>query len=280
MKKGISIWSFPEGSLKESFALAKDAGFEGVEVALDENTGEITLSSTEKELLNVKRQAEECGIELYSVASGLYWSYFLNDEDDSVRQKAQDIVKKQLETAAILGCDSILVIPGCVNAEFAAPGKVMDYETCYNRSLESIMKVRQYAEEYKVNIGLENVWNKFLLSPLEMRDFIDKVGSDWVGSYLDIGNTLANGYPEHWINTLAGRIKKVHFKDYRVEAGGLYGFVDLLAGDVNYPAVMEALKKVGYDGWVTAEMIPNYKYHTETIIYNTSNAMDRILGRK
>lgn len=280
MKKGISIWSFPEGSLKESFALAKDAGFEGVEVALDENAGEITLSSPEKELLSVKRQAEECGIELYSVASGLYWSYFLNNEEESVRTKAQDIVKKQLETAAILGCDSILVIPGCVNAEFAAPGKVMDYETCYNRSLESIMKVRQYAEEYKVNIGLENVWNKFLLSPLEMRDFIDKVGSDWVGSYLDIGNTLANGYPEHWINTLAGRIKKVHFKDYRVEAGGLHGFVDLLAGDVNYPAVMEALKKVGYDGWVTAEMIPNYKYHTETIIYNTSNAMDRILGRK
>lgn len=280
MKKGISIWSFPEGSLKESFALAKDAGFDGVEVALDENAGEITLSSTEKELLNVKRQAEDCGIELYSIASGLYWSYFLNDEDESVRQKAQDIVKKQLETASVLGCDSILVIPGCVNAEFAAPGKVMDYETCYNRSLESIMKVKQYAEEYKVNIGLENVWNKFLLSPMEMRDFIDKVGSDWVGSYLDIGNTLANGYPEHWISTLGKRIKKVHFKDYRVEAGGLHGFVDLLAGDVNYPAVMEALEKVGYDGWVTAEMIPNYKHYTETIIYNTSNAMDRILGRK
>lgn len=280
MKKGISIWSFPEGSLKASFALAKDAGFDGVEVALDENAGEITLSSTEKELLNVKRQAEDCGIELYSVASGLYWSYFLNDEDESVRQKAQDIVKKQLETAAMLGCDSILVIPGCVNAEFAAPGKVMDYETCYNRSLESVMKVKQYAEEYKVNIGLENVWNKFLLSPMEMRDFIDKVGSDWVGSYLDIGNTLANGYPEHWISSLGKRIKKVHFKDYRVEAGGLHGFVDLLAGDVNYPVVMEALEKVGYDGWVTAEMIPNYKHYTETIIYNTSNAMDRILGRK
>lgn len=280
MRKGISIWSFPEGSLKESFALAKDAGFEGVEVALDETSGEITLSSTEKELLNVKHQAEECGIELYSIASGLYWSYFLNDEDESVRQKAQDIVKKQLETAAMLGCDSILVIPGCVNAEFAAPGKIMDYETCYNRSLESVMKVKQYAEEYKVNIGLENVWNKFLLSPMEMRDFIDKVGSDWVGSYLDIGNTLANGYPEHWISALGKRIKKVHFKDYRVEAGGLHGFVDLLAGDVNYPAVMKALENVGYDGWVTAEMIPNYKHYTETIIYNTSNAMDRILGRK
>ena len=142
------------------------------------------------------------------------------------------------------------------------------------------MKVKQYAEEYKVNIGLENVWNKFLLSPMEMRDFIDKIGSDYVGSYLDIGNTLANGYPEHWIRTLGNRIKKVHFKDYRIEAGGLHGFVDLLAGDVNYPAVVNELEQIGYDGWVTAEMIPNYKYHTETIIYNTSNAMDRILGRK
>jgi hexulose-6-phosphate isomerase len=140
-------------------------------------------------------------------------------------------------------------------------------------------KVKEYAESYKVEIGLENVWNKFLLSPLEMRDFIDKVDSPYVGAYLDIGNTLANGFPEHWIRSLNSRIKKVHFKDYRMEAGGLHGFVDLLAGDVNYPAVTEELKKIGYDNWVTAEMIPNYKHYTKTIIYNTSNAMDSILGR-
>ena len=280
MKKGISIWSFPAMSLNDSFALAKKAGFEGVEVALDEKNGEITLNSTEKELLEIKKQAENNGIELYSVASGLYWSYFLNDDDEKVRIKARDIVKKQLECASVLGCETILVIPGCVNAEFAAPGKVVDYETSYYRSLESVKLVKEYAAQYKVEIGLENVWNKFLLSPLEMRNFIDAVDSEWVGSYLDIGNTLAFGYPEHWISTLNKRIKKVHFKDYRTEAGGLCGFVDLLAGDVNYPAVVEMLDKVGYDGWVTAEMIPNYKYHTETIIYNTSNAMDAILGRK
>ena len=280
MKKGISIWSFPAMSLNDSFALAKKAGFEGVEVALDEKNGEITLNSTEKELLEIKKQAENNGIELYSVASGLYWSYFLNDDDEKVRIKARDIVKKQLECASVLGCETILVIPGCVNAEFAAPGKVVDYETSYYRSLESVKLVKEYAAQYKVEIGLENVWNKFLLSPLEMRNFIDAVDSEWVGSYLDIGNTLAFGYPEHWLSTLNKRIKKVHFKDYRTEAGGLCGFVDLLAGDVNYPAVVEMLDKVGYDGWVTAEMIPNYKYHTETIIYNTSNAMDAILGRK
>lgn len=280
MKKGISIWSFPAQSLKDSFMLAKDAGFEGVEVALDESEGELTLSSTEKEIKEIKKQAEDAGIELYSVASGLYWNYWLSSEDAAERQKAQDIVKKQLEAASILGCQSILVIPGAVNAEFAAPGRVVDYETTYNNSLESICKVKEYAEQYKVEIGLENVWNKFLLSPVEMREFIDKVGSDYVGSYLDIGNTLANGFPEHWIKTLGKRIKKVHFKDYRVEAGGLHGFVDLLAGDVNYPAVTKALEEIGYDGWVTAEMIPNYKYYTEAIIYNTSYSMDKILGRK
>lgn len=280
MKKGISIWSFPAMTLKEAFLLAKDAGFEGVEVALDESDGEITLTSTEKQLLQVKQLAEDAGISLYSVASGLYWSYWLSSDDAAERSKAQDIVKKQLDTAAILGCQSILVIPGCVNAEFAAPGRVMDYERTYENSLASLEAVKDHAAQCKVEIALENVWNKFLLSPMEMRDFIDKLNSPWVGSYLDIGNTLANGFPEHWIRTLGQRIKKVHFKDYRVDAGGLHGFVDLLAGDVNYPAVTAALEEIGYDNWVSAEMIPNYKYYTETIIYNTSKAMDAILGRK
>ena len=138
----------------------------------------------------------------------------------------------------------------------------------------------ELAEKVGVSIGLENVWNKFLLSPMEMRDFIDKIDSDFVGSYFDVGNVLFNGYPEHWIKILANRIKKVHFKDYRIAAGGLHGFVDLLAGDVNYPAVIDALKSVGYDGYVTAEMIPAYTHYPETIIYNTSNAMDKILGVK
>ncbi len=279
MKKGISIWSFPPLSLKDTFALAKDAGFEGVEVALDENAGEINLSTTAGQLQQIKQQANDAGIQLYSVASGLYWSYWLCSEDAAEQEKAKDIVKKQLDVAAELGCESILVIPGTVNAEFAIPGRVMQYDVVYNRSMEALQELKSYAEQRKVEIALENVWNKFLLSPLEMRDFIDKLDSVYVGSYLDIGNVLSNGYPEQWVKILGQRIKKIHFKDYRMEAGGLHGFVDLLAGDVNYPAVMEALKGIGYDGWVTAEMIPNYKYHTETIIYNTSKAMDAILGR-
>lgn len=279
MKKGINIWSFPAGTLAESFALAKDAGFEGVEVGLLAE-GEVSLKSTEKDLLAVKKSAADNGIELYSVATGLYWDHWLTSDCPKERATAKDIVKKHLEVAKALGCETILVVPGSVHAEFAAPGKVVDYEDAYNRALEALCELKGEAEKLEVSIGIENVWNQFLTSPIEMREFIDKVDSPFVGSYFDVGNVLFNGHPEHWIKALGSRIKKVHFKDYRVAAGGLHGFVDLLAGDVNYPAVVEALKGIGYDGWVSAEMIPNYTHYTETIIYNTSNAMDRILGRK
>ncbi len=279
MKKGISIWSFPAMSLRESFELAKDAGFDGVEVAIAQE-GEVSLTSSEKDLLKVKEDAANSGIELYSVASGLYWDYWLTADDKAEREKAKDIVKKHLETAKVLGADTILVVPGSVNADFVSETKVVDYKSAYERSFEAISELSKYAENVGVSIGIENVWNKFLTSPMEMRGFIDAIGSDYVGSYLDIGNVLFNGYPEHWIRILGNKIKKVHFKDYRKEVGTLAGFVDLLAGDINYPEVMKALREVGYDGWVTAEMIPNYKYYTETIIYNTSNSMDRILGRK
>lgn len=278
MKKGISIWSFGGMSIGESLELAKKAGFDGVELALNE-TGEASLESTESDLLKIRKMAEDTGLELYSVACGLYWDNQITDNDPKVRSKARDIVKKEIDMAQILGCDSCLVIPGTVCADFINPNYVVDYETVYNRSLEAFTELKSYAEAAKVNIGLENVWNKFLTSPIEMRDFIDKIGSPYVGSYLDIGNVLYNGFPEHWVRILGNRIKKVHFKDYRKEAGGLHGFVDLLAGDVNYPAVMDAFREVGYDGWVTAEMIPNYKTYNEVLIYNTSNAMNKILGR-
>ena len=279
MKKGINIWSFPTQPLAESFALAKNAGFDGVEVGLLAE-GEVSLGSTERDLLSVKQSAKDNGIELYSIATGLYWDFWLTSDSPMERQKAKDIVRRHLEVAKILGCDTILVVPGSVHAEFAAPGKVVDYADAYLRSLEALTELKTDAEHMQVNIGIENVWNQFLTSPLEMRDFIDQIDSPYVGSYFDVGNVLFNGHPEHWIKILGNRIKKVHFKDYRVAAGGLHGFVDLLAGDVDYPAVMQALESVGYDGWVSAEMIPNYKHYTETIIYNTSNAMDRILGRK
>ena len=278
MKKGINIWSFPQGSIKENLLLAKKAGFEGVELSLNNNL-ELTLESSVEEIKKIKKTADELGLELYSLCCDLCWDLRISDDDKNIREQAKKMIRKQLEIAKHLGAETILVIPGVVNASFSHPEKRVPYDIVYQRSLEVINELKGYAQECGVSIGLENVWNKFLLSPMEMRDFIDKVNSDYVGSYLDIGNTLHISYPEDWIRILGKRIKKIHFKDYRVEAGGLHGFVDLLAGDVNYPEVMRALNEVGYDGWVTAEMIPNYKYFTEQIVFNTSKSMDKILGR-
>ncbi len=280
MKKGINAWSFPAGmGPKECIRLAKSAGFDGIELALAE-TGELSLAGGEKEALELKAYAKETGIELSSLASGLYWDYPLTSNDEAIRRKGLDVAKKQLETAAALGVDTILLIPGAVGVDFIPGAEVVPYDVAYDRAQEAVSQLAHTAAEHQVNIGLENVWNKFLLSPLEMRNFIDEIGSPWVSSYFDVGNTLANGYPEHWISILGKRIKKVHFKDYRRQAGGLHGFVDLLAGDVDYPAVVKALEAVGYDDYVIAEMIPAYTHHSEQIIYNTSRSMDRILGRE
>lgn len=188
MKKGINIWSFKAGtSVRDCIKIAKEAGFEGIELGLNE-TGEVSLESSNEELLEIKRYAKDIGIEIPSVATGLYWSYSLTSEDKKTRDKAKSIVKKQLETAAVLGANNILVIPGAVGVDFVPDSKIVSYEKAYDLSLEALNELKIEAESLNVSIGLENVWSKFLLSPLEMRDFIDKIGSSFVGSYLDVGN--------------------------------------------------------------------------------------------
>ncbi|WNQ10363.1 sugar phosphate isomerase/epimerase family protein [Paenibacillus aurantius] len=280
MKKGINVWSFPAGmKAADCMALAKEAGFDGIELALNE-TGELSLESTEADIRQIRQTADDIGIELSSFATGLFWSYSLTSSNAETREKAKGIVRKQLEVASILGVDTILVVPGAVGVDFIPDAEVVPYDQAYDYSLEAFKELAADAEARKVNIGIENVWNKFLLSPLEMKGFIDAVGSDYVGSYFDVGNVLYSGYPEHWISILGSRIKKVHFKDYRRQPGGINGFVDLLAGDVDYPAVMKALEAAGYSDYVTAEMIPPYTHHTTQIVFNTSASMDAILGRK
>lgn len=270
MKKGISIWSFQEPSLEKCFKMAKAAGFDGVEVALDE-TGEINLESTQEELEAILEAAHREGIALYSVASCLGWVYSLTDNDASIRAKAENNIKKQIDVASILHCNTILVVPSVVTEE-------VSYDTAYERAMEAIKRLAPYAEAKGVTIGIENVWNKFLLSPLEMKQFIDSINSPCVKAYFDVGNVIQTGYPEQWIRILGSRIAKVHFKDYRSSVGTISGFVDLLSGDVNYPAVMKAFEEVGYDDWVTGELTP-YPQHQEAFLQIASRAMDEILAK-
>lgn len=276
LKKSINIWSFVGKTNREAMKLAKDAGFEGIELALGTD-GEITMTSTDQELLSIKAYAEELGISIPSLSSGLCWANSLTANDPDERQRAFEMVERQLYCAKMLGAETILVIPGSVSVEFVPEWPVVDYDVVYDRALEQMKKLAPIAESYGVQIGLENVWNKFLLSPLEMRQFIDAVGSDYVGAYFDTGNVVYSGYPEQWIKILGKRIFKVHFKDYRRNPGGLNAFVDLLAGDVDWKAVRQAFADVGYEGWAAGEMIPQYAQGSDQLIYNTSASMERIM---
>ena len=276
MKKSINIWSFVGKTNREAMKLAKEAGFEGIELALGAE-GEISMTSSDEELLSIKAYAEELGLKLPSLSCGLCWDNSLSADDPAMRQRAFDVIVRQIHCAKVLGCETILIIPGTVFVEFAPHLGVVDYDVAYDRALEAVKKLAPIAEEAGVQLALENVWNCFLLSPLEFRDFIDKVGSPNVGIYLDTGNMRINGYPEQWIKIMGKRIFKVHFKDYRCNPGGINAMVDLLAGDVNWPKVMDAFKAVGYEGWAAGEMIPQYTYASDQIIFNTSASMDRIL---
>jgi len=270
--------------------IAKRAGFEGIELAVSLD-GELNMETPDDELLRMYENSKEEGIEINGVVSGLYFQYSNTSDRPDIRKKAEDLIKRQVYVASKLGVDNVLVCAGSVGVdfkpedvvpdtrtiEFFVGAEVIDYDVCYERAVSSFKEMAKYAEDLGVCICIENIWNRFLLSPLEMAGFLDDIGSPMVKSYFDVGNCMAFGYPDHWIKILNKRIKMVHFKDYRRAAGGLHGFVDLLAGDVDWPKVMNALDKIGYTGWVTAEMCPFYRHYSDQIIFNTSAAMDRII---
>ena len=279
MKKSINCWSFPGGyTIGQCMDKAKAAGFTAVEPNFD-LTGPVSMESKDSDVLAVKNMAQDKGIELASLSAGVYWGAPPTHDDAAVRSRAAVLVKRQLETAALLGVGAILVVPGLVGADFIGGAVPVQYDKAYDRALEFITKAAPHAKACGVVIGVENVWNKLLLSPLEMRTFVDTVASAFVKVYFDVGNVLQTGYPEHWIRILGSRIVRIHVKDFKNSVGNINGFTDLLAGDVNFPEVVKALQEVGYDSYLTAEM-GGYTHYSDQIIYNTSAALDRILSMK
>jgi hexulose-6-phosphate isomerase len=273
MLKSISAWAFDsKRPLNEVFKMAKDNGFEGVEVAIAED-GELTPESTLDDCERIAESAQHNGLQLASLASGLGWKYHLTSADESNRQKAIEVTSKSLQIAKWLGVDAILSVPGGVGSSFNSAFGHTPYNVAYDNALKSLKELAPVAEETGVAIGVENVWNMFLLSPIEMREFIDKVGSKDVGVYFDVGNNIYSGFAQDWIHILGSRIKRIHFKDYKHGHAGLEGFVDLLAGDVDWPETMKALREVGYNGPVTSEF-----FECEGDLSKISAAMDKILA--
>ena len=285
MKKGINAWCFPGNfSIRRCMELAKAAGFDSIELNMseknkgkgltddlnfEENLG-LTLDTGDNDLQKIAGMAKKIGILISSVSTSLHWTYPLTSNDPEVREKGKRIVLQMIHAAKAFGADAVLVVPGLVD-------KTVSYRTAYRRSLEAFRELSKTAEREKVYLCAENVWNKFLLSPLEMARFIDETGSPYVGSYFDAGNVLQFSYPEYWVEALGKRIKRVHIKDYSGDIGNIHGFVNLLEGDMDWPVLMKALKKAGYDGYVTAELAP-YQTAPELIAKDTSRHMDAIFS--
>lgn len=266
MKKGINMWSFPaDWDMKKIFLEAKNAGFDGVEVTISED-GVISLNSTAEDMRNIKDIANEIGIEIISLGSGFGWKYPLTDNDEEIRIKAKNCIKKSIEVASWLECDAILVVPGKVTPE-------VSYDVAYDRTVQALRELEVFAREKGVCIGVENVWNDFLLSPLEMRNLIDEINSPYVKAYLDVGNMIYSGFAQHWVKILGERIKKVHIKDYNRSA---HAFVSLLDGDVNYPEVIKELNKIGYNDYLTAE-VGLLKGNPELGLKNVASCIEAIL---
>lgn len=280
MKKSVSFFTFSQDvDYKEAMEESKKAGYEGVEFVLTEKDGNINMKTTDKEVEELNKYATDLGLEVSSVGAWNLWEYNLVSDDTSIANHAKDIIKKQIDVAQICGADTILVVPGYVGTPFA-PG-IVSYDIAYERAQKSLSDLAPYAEDAKVAIGVENVWNKFLLSPLEMKRFLDEINAPYVGAYFDVGNIIYIGYPDQWIRILGKKhIKKLHFCDCRYDQCGLGMFVDLLEGDVDFKAVMKAIHDIGYNDWIVVEFLPNYKTFPYQSIINAKLSLDTILSIK
>jgi hexulose-6-phosphate isomerase len=264
LKKSLGFGMIKEDlSLTDKFKLVKDLGFDGVEL-------NSPVDFDKSEILEAKIKS---GIELPSVVNKDHWQKPLSDPDPEVRKQCIQSVAQSLQDAKDLGGDTVLVVPGVVNEK-------VSYEQAYNTALHSIRELIPYAEKTGMQIALENVWNNFLLSPVEAKRFIDEINHPLVGWYFDIGNILRYGWPEHWIKTLNSRIMKLHIKEFSRElmnTKGLWeGFkVNLLEGDNNWPVVMKAVSEINHKGgWLTAEVNGGDR----TRLKDISVRMDKILG--
>lgn len=264
-KIGINRWTMPSSwDVRTCLRVAKESGFDTIELNM-EMEGALSPKTSDTDAQAIRRMAEEIGIELSSLSTGVYWGVPFTHPDPNMREQAIELCRQQLRLAQALGVDAILVVPGVVTAEVA-------YDEAYERAQQALKTLAPEAERRKVAIAIENVWNKFLLSPLEMARFVDEIGSEWVGCYFDAGNILAHGFPHHWIKILGKRIRRVHVKDFRGDIGNIQGFTNPLQGDLPWMVVRSALETIGYRGAITAE-VSGYRVFPELGLRHIADAL-------
>jgi L-ribulose-5-phosphate 3-epimerase len=257
MKKGVLLDMLPEKlSYADRFKLARDVGFDVVQAPTtpDERIAE-----------EIKKAADAAAIRIDSVMNMDHWKYPLSSADPAVVEKSLTGMRTSLHNAKLWGAEAVLLVPAVVNPQTS-------YRDAWTRSQTQIRKLLPLAEELKIVIAIEEVWNKFLLSPIEMAAYIDEFHSPWVKSWFDVGNVVFYGYPQDWIRTLGKRIVKVHLKDFKRKDNG-YAWVNLGDGDVDWPAVRQAFAEIGFSGSATVELEPG----DEAYLREVSRRVDRLL---
>jgi L-ribulose-5-phosphate 3-epimerase len=252
MLKSINGWTFAETiSIAEMARQARAAGFEAIEPVLTDS-GALRIDSDEATLRAAGETIHNAGLDVAGLATGAFWQFNYTSPDPDDRHRAEEITKALLERARWIGAPAVLVVPGCVGTWDEKTPRV-GYAEALALAAQSLERLAPAAEQFGVTIAIENVWNRFLLSPVEMREMIDRINSPWVGAYFDVGNVLRDGFPCDWIEILGKRIARVHVKDFQLAVGTLDGFCQLGDGDVDWPSVMAAFRRIGYTGPLTYE---------------------------
>jgi len=240
-KKSVLITMLPkELPFVERFKLAVDAGFAGIELQ--------TVADA-KEAEQIKGAAEKSGLRIHSVMNSEHWRSPISSADPEVVNKSVAGMETSLRNAKLWGADAVLLVPAVVNPETS-------YKDAWTRSQKVIReRILPLARELRVVVAVEEVWNKFLLSPLEFARYVDEFRSPWLKAYFDVGNIVFYAYPQDWIRTLGNRIVKVHLKDFQLDrANGNFRWKNIGEGDIDWVEVRKALGEIGYDGYVTTEI--------------------------
>jgi L-ribulose-5-phosphate 3-epimerase len=246
IRRAVEFSMLPKSAgILERFAMAREAGFEEIECPTTPDPSEA------EEMLAASRKT---GLHIHSVMNQEHWRSPLSSADPAVVEKSMEGMRTSLHNAKLWGADTVLLVPAVVNPETT-------YAQAWERSQRQIRKLMPLAEELKIVIGIEEVWNKFLLSPLEFVRYLDEFQSPWIRAYFDVGNVALTGYPQDWIRTLGKRIVKLHIKDFSYKNDPGIGkrvpdFVPLLEGEIDWHAVHDALAEIGYRGTATVELAP------------------------
>jgi hexulose-6-phosphate isomerase len=261
LRKSTLISMLPkDGTYAERFAIGREAGFEAIEMR--------TVTRTE-EAAEIREAAQKTGLRVHSVMNEDHWRFPISSSDPETVNKSVAGMEASIKNAALWGSDTVLLVPAVVDANTS-------YRDAWTRS-QRVIKERLLpaARDAKVVIAVEEVWNKFLLSPLEFARYVDEFDSPWVRAYFDVGNVVIFAYPQDWIRTLGPRIVKIHLKDFNFDrANGRFTWKNLGEGDIDWPEVRRALQDVGYSGYVTTELAAGDAAYLKDV----SSRVDRFLA--